>query len=273
MGKRFWTIQAAKGNPKAGEVMLYGPIASQTWFGDEVTPKAFADDLKALGDVDTITLYINSEGGDVFAAQAIYSMLKRHSAAVHTYVDGLAASAASLIAMAGETITLPINAMLMLHSPWAFAMGNASQLRTMADDLDKIRESMIAVYSERSGKSHDEVVAILDAETWYTAEEAVAAGFADEVEGAKQIAASITDNTLTINGQQVDLRAFRSFPADKVAATAEAPAEDEPAAEEATDPAPADAVQEPAEAPAEQSAPAEEASQARLRLLRLRARV
>ncbi len=186
--RKFWGFKSLAGT-KSAELLLYGPISNYSWWEDEVSPKQFKDDLDALGDVDTITVFINSEGGDVFAAQAIYSMLKRHKATVHTYVDGLAASAASLIMMAGETITMPINSMAMLHSPWTFAAGNAQDLRAIADDLDKIRESMIAVYAERSGKDHDEIVAILDAETWYTAEEAVAAGFADKVGDAKQVAA------------------------------------------------------------------------------------
>ena len=285
MGKRFWEVRAAANKAKAGEVLLYGPISSSTWLGDEVTPKQFKADLDGLGEVDTIDLYINSEGGDVFAAQAIYSMLKRHPAAVHTHVDGLAASAASLVAMAGETITLPINAMLMLHSPWSLAMGNAKDLRTMADALDQIRESMIAVYSERSGKAHDEVVAILDAETWYTAEEAVAAGFADEVEGEKRIAASIANDTLTINGRQVDLSAFGAFPREKVVAseTIVVNVSDttytyngDPNADASTDTVTVE--QEPTEAPAADepevadAAPAQDEKQARLKLLRLRAR-
>jgi ATP-dependent Clp protease protease subunit len=190
LGKRFWQIRAAP-QPKTGEVLLYGPIGSSTWRGDEVTPKQFREELEALGDVETIELYINSEGGDVFAAQAIHSMLRRHPARVHTFIDGLAASAASLVAMAGDTVTMPRNAMLMLHSPWAAAVGNANDLRATAEDLDRVRESMIAIYADRSGKSRDEVVQILDSETWYTAEEAVAAGFADEVEDGFKVAASV----------------------------------------------------------------------------------
>jgi len=190
LGKRFWQIRAAPLS-KTGEVLLYGRIGSATWRGDEVTPKQFREDLEALGDVETIDLYINSEGGDVFAAQAIHSMLRRHPAKVHTFIDGLAASAASLVAMAGDRVTMPRNAMLMLHSPWAAAVGNANDLRATAEDLDRVRESMIAIYADRSGKSRDEVVQILDSETWYTAEEAVAAGFADEVEDGFKVAASV----------------------------------------------------------------------------------
>lgn len=288
MGKRFWTVRAAAGRPKVGEVLLYGPIGSSTWLGDEVTPKQFDADLRDLGEVDTIELRINSEGGDVFAAQAIYTMLRRHPAAVHTFVDGLAASAASLVAMAGDTITMPLNAMLMLHSPWAMAAGNANDFRQMAADLDKIRESMIAVYSARSGKSAEDIVAILDAETWYTAEEAVAAGFADEVEGEKRVAASLNGATLTINGREVDLAPFRAFPANKVGdsptvhvvssttytlpdgttATADFVVVEQEPTETQTEAA----AETEASVPAAEAAPAQDEKQARLRLLRLRAR-
>lgn len=247
LSRRFWEIRAAT-KPKTGEVLLYGPIGSATWLGDEVTPKQFREDLETLGDVEGIDLFINSEGGDVFAAQAIYSTLRRHPAKVHTFVDGLAASAASLVAMAGDTITMPRNAMLMLHSPWAAAVGNAGDLRAVAEDLDRVRESMIAVYAERSGKSKDEIVSILDNETWYTAQEAVAAGFADEVEGARKIAASINRDVLSINGRQVDLSAFLRFPRETFS-------------------------EEPLPSAVSTEAVTNDARQARLRLLRLKSKI
>ena len=247
---KSWTIRAAKNEPKTGEVLFYGPISSVSWYGDEITPKLFSADLAALGDVDLIRLYINSEGGDVFAAQAIYSMLRRHPARVETHVDGLAASAASLVAMAGDEICMPLNAMLMLHSPWTFAYGNATELRNIAESLDQVRESMIAVYAQQSGKEREEIIAILEAETWYTAEEAVRAGFASMVEPEKTIAASLRDDVLTINARQVDLSAFRAFPRSKV---------------------PAETVTEEQELPA--PAAEETELQARLRIIRARTKL
>jgi ATP-dependent Clp protease protease subunit len=99
---KFWVFRAAA-EERVGELLLYGPIDSATWYGDEVTPKQFKADLDALGDVTLLRVFINSPGGDVFASQAIYSMLKRHSARVEVYIDGLAASGASIVAMAGDT--------------------------------------------------------------------------------------------------------------------------------------------------------------------------
>ena len=217
--KAFWQFRAAAGKEKAGELLLYGPISSTTWWGDEVTPKQFAEDLAKLGDIDTLTVYMNSEGGDIFAAQAIYSQLKRHRATVTVYIDGLAASAASVVAMAGDTVVMPTNAMMMVHNPWTIALGNATEFRKLADDLDTIRESMIAAYTEKTALGRDEIIALLDAETWLTAEDAVEKGFADEVAAEKKVAASLRDGKYVVNGREVDITAFKRFPADKIPST------------------------------------------------------
>lgn len=212
MGNKFWQIRAAKGEPSAGEVMLYGIISNESWFGDEVTPKQFKADLDALGAVDELRVFINSDGGDVFAGQAIHSMLKRHKAKVTVYIDGLAASIASVIAMAGDVVLMPRNAMMMIHNPWTIALGDANEFRQMADELDKIRESVVTTYQAKTGMETDEIIKLLDAETWMTAEEAVGMGFADEIEATKNVAASLSDQGLTINGQRFDLSRFRHPP-------------------------------------------------------------
>lgn len=180
--------------------------------GDEVTPKEFAEDLKALGDITELTVRINSGGGDVFAGQAIYSLLKSHPAKVTVYVDGLAASIASVVAMAGDTVIMPRNAMMMIHNPWAMAVGNAGDFRKLADDLDKIREGMIAAYQAKAGIDREELVQLLDAETWLTADEAKELGFVDEVDAAKQVAASLRGSTLVVNGMEFDLSRFKNRP-------------------------------------------------------------
>ena len=185
--KKFWSMKAL--DNKTGEVLLYGEISDVSWWGDEVTPKQFKEDLDALGDVETIKVFINSPGGDVFAGQAIYSMLKRHKAQVHVYIDGLAASIASLIAMAGDKVVMPANAMMMIHLPWTIGIGNADDFRKLADDMDKIRDSMVVVYESRSALTTEEVIEIMKAETWLLAEECLEYGFADEVVEAKRVAA------------------------------------------------------------------------------------
>lgn len=211
-GRKFWEFRAAK-EQDVGELLLYGELSNYTWWGDEVTPKQFKEDLDALGDISELRVYINSPGGDVFAGQAIYSILKRYQAQVNVYVDGLAASAASLVAMAGDKIIMPHNAMMMIHNPWTFVAGDASFLRQIADDLDKVRESMIAVYEEQTSLEKEKIIALLDAETWMTADEAVEMGFADEIEEAKHVAASVAGRgQLVINGIMMDLSQYRNPP-------------------------------------------------------------
>ena len=210
--KKFWQFRAAT-DPGVGELLLYGEISDVTWWGDEVTPKQFWDELQALGDIKELRVYINSPGGDVFAGQAILSMLNRHPAMVTVYIDGLAASAASLVAMAGDKIIMPRNAMMMIHNPWTIAWGDSNTFRQVADELDKIRESMIPVYETRTGLPRDEIIKMLDAETWMTADEAVELGFADEIEEAKQVAASVAgDRRIVVNGVECDLSKFRNPP-------------------------------------------------------------
>jgi len=175
---------------------LYGEISNETWWGDEVTPKEFKSDLDNLGEIDTLNIYINSPGGDVFAGQTIYSILKRHKAHKNVYIDGLAASIASVIAMAGNTIFMPKNAMMMIHNPWTVGMGNADEFRKLAEDLDKIRESLIAAYEGHSALTRDEIIEIMDAETWLTASECEEYGFCDVVGEEKNMAASIDKDVL-----------------------------------------------------------------------------
>lgn len=187
--KKFWNFKALDEN--TAELTLYGEISDISWWGDEVTPKQFKEDLDALGDIDTLNVYINSPGGDVFAGQAIYSMLKRHKATINVYVDGLAASIASLIAMAGDKVIMPANAMMMVHNPWTFAFGNANDFRKLADDMDKIRDSMVVAYESRSALTTEEIIELLDAETWLSAEDCLEYGFCDEIEETKEIAACV----------------------------------------------------------------------------------
>lgn len=187
--KKFWNFKA-KGNKK-GELTLYGDISSESWWGDEVTPKQFKADLDALGEIDELDIFINSGGGDVFAGQTIYSILKRKNATKTVYVDGLAASIASVIAMAGDKVVIPRNAMIMIHNPYTWATGNAGELRKLADDLDKIRESIVNTYEDKTGLEREKIIELMDAETWMTADEAKDYGFADEVSEEKQMAAKV----------------------------------------------------------------------------------
>lgn len=199
-GNLFWDAQmknwfkiSAKANTPDAEISIYDEIGA--W---GVTAKDFIGELRNVK-AQSITLSINSPGGSVFDALAIYNALRQHEAYVTVKVMGVAMSAASLIAMAGDKIIMPENTFMMIHNPINFAYGNAEDMREMADILDKIGASLVATYAARTGLPEDEVKALLDAETWLTAEEAVEKGFADEMEAALKVAASFDMDRLPEN--------------------------------------------------------------------------
>lgn len=161
------------------EILIYDFIGSD-FFGDGVTAKGIKAELDELGLVSDIVVRINSPGGNVWDGVSIFNLLKNHEAQVHVEIDGLAASAASCIAMAGDLITMNEGSMMMIHNPWMLAMGDAGDMRKAADMLDKITSEFAGIYERRTGQSHDEVLQLMDAETWFTADEAISAGFADE---------------------------------------------------------------------------------------------
>lgn len=169
------------------EISIYDQIGG---FG--ISANDFIAGLKALGDVETINLRIASGGGSIVEGNTIYNALKRHSARVVTHIDSLAASMASVIAMAGDEIHMADNALLMIHNPWTMSMGGAEQLRKDADLLDKMEANIRTSYG-RSNKSAEEIDELMAAETYFTAEEALEAGFIDAIDGANLAAANIAD--------------------------------------------------------------------------------
>ncbi len=194
---KTWFSIKAKG-AKAAEITIFDEIG---FWG--VTASSFISELKALGDVEDLTVFINSPGGSVFDGLAIYNALRQHPANVTVKVMGVAASAASFIAMAGDKIVMPENTFLMVHNPMGAVFGNADEMREWADTLDKIAASLIGIYVKRTGKGEDEVKSLLDAETWMTAAEAVEMGFADEIEAEMKVAASFEIERLPENVRAV----------------------------------------------------------------------
>ena len=191
--------------------MIYDEIGA---FG--IPAKAFLDELKALGPVAELTLRINSPGGSVFDGVAIYNALKRHSAAITVWIDGIAASIASMVAMAGDEVVMPENAMLVLHDPSGLVAGTAADMRATAEALDRMKAGMVAAYRDKSGRDDVEIEAIMAAETWLSAAEAVELGFADRVEQPVRMAAHF------------DLSRFRNVPPQLAALSASTnPQEDE----------------------------------------------
>lgn len=171
------------------EILLYGPIGPSFW-GDSVTGAQFVKDLRALGEVKAIDLRINSEGGSVFDAAAIYNALKENSAEVRAHVDGMALSAASVVLQAGDRRIMAENAMVMIHDPWSMVVGDASQMRKEADLLDSIKQTIVKVYTDRSGHDETAIERMMTDETWMSAEEALSLGFVDEISENLKVAAS-----------------------------------------------------------------------------------
>ena len=179
----------------AAEIYLYGPIGSQGWFSDgsEITARQFQKDLKALGAVKKIACRINSEGGDVFDGKTIYTLLQQHPAKVTCHIDGLAASAASFVAMAGDEIEISEGAFIMIHCAWSVAMGNAGDLRKTADLLDAVDGTLVDVYAARTKCSADECRKMMADETRMDGKTCVDKGFADRMVPNLAVAASVRD--------------------------------------------------------------------------------
>lgn len=205
----WYTIRA---RASGAEVLIYDEIGA---YG--VTAKGFLAELGALPDDGAIDLRLNSPGGSVFDAVAIYNALKRHVGEITVWIDGIAASAASYIAMAGDTIVMPENAFLMIHDPSGLVMGTAEDMRATAEALDKVKGSLIQGYAGKSGKADDEVATLMAAETWLDAKDALDFGFIDRIAEPVKLAASF------------DVARFRNAPPEVVEAVGEP---DEPAAPE-----------------------------------------
>lgn len=171
---------------KSLEIFVYDDIGDD-WWGDGISARSISQLLKQHSGLELITLRVNSLGGSAFDGDAIYNQLRRHKARVEVDVDGVAASAASVVVMAGDEIRMAENAMLMIHEAWGTTRGPASDHRTTADLLEKVNMGAAKVYARRSGKTEDEMLEKMAAETWFTAAEAVEIGLADKVTEAKQI--------------------------------------------------------------------------------------
>jgi len=279
-------VEAKDDGSKVGRVNVYDVISNDDFWGYGIGPKQVAEALEAFekDGVEELAIHMNSPGGDVFAGAAIHSLLAAWKGKKTIHVDGLCASAAATIAMAGDSIVMGRAAMMMIHNPRGYGFGESAELRKTADRLDSIAEIMAGLYAECSGKSVDEIKGLMSAETWYSAEEAVEAGFADsvaqasdekeqdeeeEIDEAKARLApgAFADRVLsTFAHPPANLRdLFGSFRSEAEPAEAEPAVEekkDEPAAapvEEKKDPAPAPVEEkkdEPAPAPAPAAEPA-----------------
>lgn len=183
--KKFWNWKNRKTLNQANEEVaervleLHGTIAEESWFDDDVTPQLFKDELNA-GSGD-ITVWINSPGGDCVAAAQIYNMLTQYKGNVTVKIDGIAASAASVIAMAGNTVLMSPVSMMMIHNPATVAFGDHAEMQKAIDMLAEVKESIINAYVIKTGLSRSKLSHLMDAETWMDANKAVELGFADDI--------------------------------------------------------------------------------------------
>ena len=197
----YYTIRNQADDEGSAEILLYGDIGDSLW-SEGTGAKQFAEDLKKCGKVKNLDIRINSPGGSVFEGLAIYNTLERHSAKKIVTIDGLAASIASVIAMAGDTVVMPENSVMMIHDPLALTIGSAEDHRKMAEGLDKIKTGLISAYAKKTKMSNQDIADLMSEETWMTANEAVEWGFADEVAEPMRMAASLN----------FDLSAYKKAP-------------------------------------------------------------
>ena len=242
---RFWNLIPDPETPGDGVLDIEGPIAEESWFGDECSSREF---VKALKDVGNVTVHINSPGGDVMAGAEIYSALREHSlngrGRVTVIVTALAASAASVVAMAGDEILISPVAYMMIHNPWSIAYGDAKEMRKTARTLDEITEGLITAYQQRTGKSRDQLKRMRENETWMSAQTCVDEGFADGVYGGEIRAAACAGAGMMTRATPESIRELCAR-WDRAHAKAAEDPEEEP-------------DEEPEEDPDEETEPAEE---------------
>lgn len=217
----FWKFKTVFNEDKTENVLtLNGYIAQESWFGDEITPQLFKSELSNYkGD---ITVWLNSPGGDCFAASEIYTALKEHKGSITVKIDGIAASAASVITMAGDMVEMSPTSMLMCHNPAMMLFGEAAELEQGVEFLNEVKESIINAYQLKTGLSRAKISKMMDAETWMNAKSAMELGFCDRMLYSEdkademQFDSFVFDKTLvatnTITAMRKNLRAIAKEP-------------------------------------------------------------
>ena len=211
--QKFWNFIANQENNTA-ELVLYGQISEYSWWGDEITPEVFNKELKEIGAVDELIVRINSGGGDVFAAVAIYTRLKEHRAKISVKIDGWCASAATIIAMAGDTIEISIGGIFMIHDPMAGLFGyyNIEELTKLSKELEAIKQSIVNCYMTVTKLSEDEIKRLMTEEKWFTGEEAVEAGFCTSVLFSEVTTEVENTEKVVVNSVEIRLDGYKTVP-------------------------------------------------------------
>lgn len=210
MKTKFWNIMKNE-EENSVDMILYGTIGSDEWW-DDICDKTFKEDITNLGEAENINLHINSPGGSVFAAVAIANTLKNHKAKVTAFIDGLAASAATIITSACDVVKMPKNALFMIHNPLTWAYGNKQELEKTGVLLDKVKDSILETYlAKAKNKTKEELSALMDEEKWFNAEEAKEYGFIDEIVEEVENLQNV-NNLLIVNSLAFDISKFKNFP-------------------------------------------------------------
>ena len=217
--KKFWrwtNLAPETGQESEAErvLELYGTIAEESWFDDDITPQMFREELFAGN--GPVTIWLNSPGGDCIAASQIYSMLMDYTGSVTVKIDGIAASAASVIAMAGTTVLMAPTALMMIHNPMTVAFGDTAEMQKAIDMLDEVKESIINAYEIRTSLSRAKLSHLMDSETWMNANKAIELGFADDVLKDDKRGSSNEAFAFSAKAAQVSLMNKLSKPATKV---------------------------------------------------------
>ena len=206
---QFWNMSKNE-TANSAELTLYGTIGSEEYW-DDISDKKFKKDIEDLGDVSNIKLYINSPGGSVSAATAIYNTLKNHKANIEIYIDGFAASAATIISCAGDKVYMPNNAIFMIHNPWTYTWGDSKELNKTADTLEKYKDTIINTYVNKTGQNKEILSQLMDDESYLTAAEAKEYGFIDEILHEESNIENFA-NKLIVNGIAHDMSNFKNNP-------------------------------------------------------------
>lgn len=177
--KKYYSFE--KISDTIANLYIYGDITSYEWYEDDVSAFGFKKELDELKDVSELNVHINSYGGETFQGLAIYNLLKQHNAKINVYIDGIAASSASLIAMAGDVIYMPKTSLIMIHNCWTYAVGNANELRKTAEDMDKIAVAYKEAYLSKVNINEQKLDELLENESYLTADECIEMGFANKI--------------------------------------------------------------------------------------------
>jgi ATP-dependent Clp protease protease subunit len=212
----MYNFEIKNKSPDVGEIYIYGEITDEKWSDEQTTPKEILEKINTIKDARNVYLYINSPGGSVYSGITIYNLLCRLNGMLTVIVDGIAASAASVVAMAGKRIMMSTGAMMMIHEARGAAVGSSGDMRDTADILDLCNSTISDIYSKKTLLEKTKILAMMKAETWFDADSAVANRFADAVEPGKKVLASLRGVDMDCNGIVFNTQKYKNFPKSSI---------------------------------------------------------